>query len=212
MTSFEQSKTLEPTFKIFTPVDCKEKRTLEEVIKKNFSEIENILNTYRNQILHSMTLDNNISNTIKQIKVALDKTKKDMPKYRILQYAQILQNVQQFIQEIDRKIIKSNQEWNKVVNIVALEDYITEEYVSCVFRNDNNDEYQVAYFELKNDKEIEQLDSENNEDIKTYKAIRDMIQLFIEKKQKEWIIVKFGELLYPLYFKVICRIWLEENE
>jgi hypothetical protein len=39
-----------------------------------------------------------------------------------------------------------------------------------------------------------------------------MIQLFIEKKQKEWIIVKFGELLYPLYFKVICRIWLEENE
>jgi hypothetical protein len=68
---------------------------------------------------------------------------------------------------------------------VALEDHITEEYVSCVFRNDNNDEYQVKYFELKNDKEIEQLDSENKEDIKTYKAIRDMIQLFIEKKQKE---------------------------
>jgi uncharacterized protein YicC (UPF0701 family) len=104
------NKNLEPTFNKFKPVDCKEKNTLEVGIDSKFKEIENILNAYRNQILHSMKLDEDIKNRIKQIKVALDKTKKDMPKYRILQYAQILQNVQQFIQEIDRKIIKSNQE------------------------------------------------------------------------------------------------------
>ncbi len=187
----------------------KEFKSLREDLELKFQKVESILREYKHSILSSLSIDT--KDYLNNINISLKKIDESIVPYHLQKRNYIVRGLTEFLKEVEKKIAEFQKKKQEKM-VVILDNNIIEWYISEVWNLSTNSESQNYCVTYKSDKEIKKMSKNNKEDEKMYLTIRDMIRSFAQEKQKEWIIIDFGEISYPLKYPVVCEISFERKK
>jgi len=187
----------------------KEFKSLREDLELKFQKVESILREYKHSILSSLSIDT--KDYLNNINISLKKIDESIVPYHLQKRNYIVRGLTEFLKEVEKKIAEFQKKKQEKM-VVILDNNIIEWYISEVWNLSTNSESQNYCVTYKSDKEIKKISKNNKEDEKMYLTIRDTIRSFIQEKQKEWIIIDFREISYPLKYPVVCKISFEREK